>query len=379
MKILAISHAYIEPFTRVGLIEKGISPGMEITVALPDFTARKNEEGYNQLISEGYDVRLLPAIFSFHQSVTFYMPAAFTLTKTLQPDIIFINNEPWSMTAIEIAAGIKLLRRKPKLIIYTCENQIRTYPFPFSTGERFVLKNADMIATITRKEGREVLNKKGYKGPIVELPLSVDTTIFRKHLSPGIRRSIVTADTFVVGYVGRLVKEKGIDVLLRAAALVKNDFHILLIGDGPQRQPLYELGKELNIENKITFLNKISHLDLPKYLCCMDTLVLPSLTTPNWKEQFGRVLIEAMACEVPVIGSSSGEIPEVIGNAGLVFDEGNINDLKEKLLLLKNDTVLRNTMAMSGRERVVTVFDKRKIMKQTAAIYTRVLNNEITY
>jgi len=379
MKILAISHAYTEPFTRVGLIEKGIHPDMEITVALPHFAAGRNKEGYRQLIDEGYDVRLLPAIFRFHQSVTFYLPALFILLKELQPDIIFVNNEPWSMAAIQIAASIQLLRHKPKLIIYTCENQIRAYPFPFSEGEKFVLKNASMIATITRQEGRDILKKKGYTGTIVELPLSVDTTIFRKNLSSEMQRSIIPPNTFIIGYVGRLVKEKGVDLLFRAAALVKDNFHILLIGDGPLRQPLYELGKKLNIAGKITFLNKIFHLDLPKYLDCMDTLVLPSLTTPNWKEQFGRVLIEAMACEVPVIGSSSGEIPEVIGKAGMIFEENNVNDLTAKLILLKDNPALRSSLAQQGRERVVTLFDKMKVMEQTASIYNRVFNSETTY
>jgi glycosyltransferase involved in cell wall biosynthesis len=106
----------------------------------------------------------------------------------------------------------------------------------------------------------------------------------------------------------------------------------------------------------------------------MDCLVLPSRTTRKWKEQFGRVLIEAMACEVPVIGSDSGEIPNVIGDCGLIFREGDVDDLSSKLELLINDYDLRVELAERGRQRVLNNFTQEKVAKETYKIYQKMMS-----
>ena len=88
------------------------------------------------------------------------------------------------------------------------------------------------------------------------------------------------------------------------------------------------------------------------YLRQMNVLVLPSLTTPKWKEQFGRALIEAMACGVPVVGSNSGAIPETIGDAGLIVPEGDVAALRAAIIRLKDDAELRAELSRRGLERV---------------------------
>jgi glycosyltransferase involved in cell wall biosynthesis len=106
----------------------------------------------------------------------------------------------------------------------------------------------------------------------------------------------------------------------------------------------------------------------------MDCLVLPSRTTRKWKEQFGRVLIEAMACEVPVIGSDSGEIPNVIGDSGLVFKEGDVGDLSSKLEVLINNKDVRVELARKGRQRVLNNFTQEKAAEETYKIYQKMLS-----
>jgi glycosyltransferase involved in cell wall biosynthesis len=104
----------------------------------------------------------------------------------------------------------------------------------------------------------------------------------------------------------------------------------------------------------------------------LDVLVLPSRSRSFWKEQFGRVLIEAMACGVPVIGSSSGEIPNVIGDAGLVFKEGDSAQLCEKLKLYCDDEGFRTACALKGLQRVLNSFTNERIAQRTLAVYERV-------
>src|SRR5436305_9013059 len=95
----------------------------------------------------------------------------------------------------------------------------------------------------------------------------------------------------------------------------------------------------------------------------MDVFVLPSLTRPNWKEQFGRVLVEAMACETPVIGSRSGEIPRVIGDAGLLFQEGNVQELAARVRRLLDDPTLYAQLAAQGRQRVLERYTQERIAR----------------
>jgi len=102
--------------------------------------------------------------------------------------------------------------------------------------------------------------------------------------------------------------------------------------------------------------------------------VLPSLTRPNWVEKFGRVLIEAMACGIPVIGSSSGEIPNVLGEAGLIFKEGDTGDLRDKLMRLINNKDLRNQLGKLGREKTVKHYSWKSIAGQTINLYEQLMD-----
>ena len=105
----------------------------------------------------------------------------------------------------------------------------------------------------------------------------------------------------------------------------------------------------------------------------MDTLVLPSRTTPDWVEFFGRVLIEAMACQIPVIGSDSGEIAQVIGSAGLIFPEDETNILAQHLKLLYQNQSLRRKLALQGFQRV-RKFTWQTIAQNTLNAYINLLS-----
>src|SRR5690606_30118342 len=123
-------------------------------------------------------------------------------------------------------------------------------------------------------------------------------------------------------YIGRFVEEKGVLDVLDALALCPPDARVLFVGSGPMLDAIKARGAELNLADRVLFLQHQPLAELPAVMNALDALVLPSRTTPRWKEQFGRVIIEAHACATPVIGSDSGAIPAVIGEAGLTFPEG---------------------------------------------------------
>lgn len=372
IKVLAISHAYVEPYTRIGLINPEKYPEIDFTVILPKYMAKKYPKGYRMLIEEKYKVKLINSFFNFHHSVRIYSISIFFFILNLRPDIIFILNEPWSSTAFQIVLFCKIFFNKTKVIVYTLENLNRKYPLPFRWWEKFVLKNVDLVITGTKKDGEIVLRKKGYKGKIEYVPLGVNTKIFKKMDASSLRKLIAGDVPFVIGYVGRLVKEKGIEILIRAVKILEFKFHLLVIGEGPLKKKLVDLVKELDLCSKVTFLGGIFYPELPKFINCLDVLVLPSITTSNWKEQFGRVLVESMSCEVPVIASSSGECPYVIGDAGLIFQENDYVDLANKLTLLL-DKSLKNELIKKGVLRVKENFSTEKIEKVLLNIYKKVL------
>jgi glycosyltransferase involved in cell wall biosynthesis len=146
-------------------------------------------------------------------------------------------------------------------------------------------------------------------------------------------------------------------------------WRVQIAGEGPERRPLEKLARELGIAERVHFDGVIRSAQMPAYLRQLDALVLPSRTLPNWKEQFGRVLVEAMACETVVIGSDSGEIPNVIGPAGLIFSEDDASALRNHLLRLMQTPHLRAELGRAGRERVHQHYTQSQIAAGTVGVY----------
>ncbi len=163
------------------------------------------------------------------------------------------------------------------------------------------------------------------------------------------------------------------DLLLEALAGLEGMWRAYIQGSGPARESLQAQARDLGIAGRVTFDEWIPSAQMPGYYRQLDAIVVPSRTRPNWKEQFGRVLVEAMACGVPVIGSDSGEIPNVIGDAGLVFHEDNVGELRTNLTRLLRDLDLRADLAQRGRERVLAHYTQAQIATETYKVYQAVL------
>jgi len=169
------------------------------------------------------------------------------------------------------------------------------------------------------------------------------------------------------------VEEKGLRTLLEAAAGLEGDFQLLFLGRGPFRDDLARLVAAHDLADRTVFIESVPHEQVPAYVNCLNCLVLPSLTTPSWKEQFGHVLIEAMACGVPVVGSDSGAIQEVISDAGLIFPEGDAEQLRGRLVRLMGDAALRERLSQAGRERVLAHYTDERIAEAIWQVYQEVM------
>jgi len=318
------------------------------------------------------EYRIIPrkVILSGYNHFHWY-PGLEELVKQIQPDIFHIEEEHYSLVTFQ---SIRLAKKYDiKCLFVSLQNIYKKYPFPFSWIERYNMENAD-YAVAASEEIRNVLVMKGFgKERISVIPYGVDHLKYSRMEMLELK-SKLRLDNYTIGYIGRLVKEKGFMDLLRAVSKLKRKVNLLIVGDGESRNKITVEGRRLGISEQIRIVDTIPSSQIPSYLNCMDCLVLPSRTTKKWKEQFGRVLIEAMACEVPVIGSNSGEIPNVIGDSGLIFKEGDVDDLASKLEVLINNKDVRVELAEKGRQRVLNNFTQEKVAKDTYKIYQKMMS-----
>ena len=169
------------------------------------------------------------------------------------------------------------------------------------------------------------------------------------------------------------MREKGVDVLLRAVANLHGDWRLRLLGAGPESGRLRRLTAQLRLSERVCFEPQIPSGQMPEFYATIDLLVLPSRHVRNWTEQFGRVLIEAMACGVPVIGSRCGEIPNVIGDAGLIFPEGDAEALRMQIARVMNDEALRDQLRAHGRARTLEQFTQAGVAQRTVEVYKKMM------
>ncbi|NEP07058.1 MAG: glycosyltransferase family 4 protein, partial [Okeania sp. SIO4D6] len=347
MKILVASHTYIVDLNREKLRALAqLEPGIEVMVVVPK---RWNPKGVQsqivetQFIDEGsFQVVPISNYSENNQALLTFGPDLISLLRKFKPDIIQVEQGSKALTYAQFITFNKLLGLKAKNLFFTWWNLPYTLKFPISLLESYNLKNTDGIVA-GNKDGEDILRERGYKGPIKVMPqLGVDESLFKPETQPELKDSLgIKTDDFVVGFVGRFVEEKGLLTLTEAlGGLQEKPWKWLLLGRGELQSTLLEKAAKLGIKERLILVESVPHDHVQKYINLMNTLVLPSettykfktLTSVGWKEQFGHVLIEAMACQVPVIGSDSGEIPYVIGDAGLVFPEGNVEELRSCLM-----------------------------------------------
>ncbi len=363
MHVVMVSKAIVNGAYQRKLEEMAQLPGVQLTVLVPPYWGdSRGVTPLQRVYTRGYRLIETPMAWNGHFHLHYYPQLGHWL-RTLRPDLLHMDEEPLNAATFH---GVWLANRLGiPACFYTWQNLYRRYPPPFSWMERYTYRHA-VHALAGNQEAVTVLRAKGYQGPVSVVPqFGVDPAFF----TPRSARPPATADrAMVIGYAGGLVPEKGLDLLLRAAAQIEN-CRVRLAGDGRERPVLAQLAAELGLSGQVQFLTRLPSTEMPHFYQGLDVLVLPSRTAPNWKEQFGRVLIEAMACGVPVIGAASGEIPQVIGHAGLTFAEGDVDGLRAQLQRLQQDGGLWCELAARGRARVLALYTQARVAALTVAAY----------
>jgi glycosyltransferase involved in cell wall biosynthesis len=306
-----------------------------------------NEGGRALQLDRGGDDFIVAArTFGSHPNLFVYDPRPIWRALRRGPvDIVDAHEEPCSLAAAEIGLLRRLLRPSAKLVLYSAQNIYKRYPWPFRMLEHLALGAASGVYVCNEAAGRIVAHK-GFSGTVAVLPLGVDLTRFAPvdHGAPpgsaGLR----------VGYVGRLEPHKGVEVILDAI-VPEPDWSLDIVGEGEHEATLRERVGRYAIESRVRFRGHVAHADLPALYRSLDVVVVPSLITPRWQEQFCRVAVEAMASGVPVVASASGALPEVVGDAGVLFPPGDAVALRQSLRDLVGDPDRRRELGRRGRAR----------------------------
>ncbi|GAA5212229.1 hypothetical protein GCM10025774_36070 [Microbacterium kyungheense] len=298
-----------------------------------------------------------------HPNAFVYDPRPIWRMLRAGPELIDLHEEPFSLATAEVLLLRRLRGSTAPYVLYSAQNLDKRYPIPFRWIERAALRGA-AAAYVCNREAGEILVRKGLRGPARLIPLGVDTAAF----SPADRPA--PGDAAVVGYIGRLEPHKGVPVLLRAVA-ERPAWRVEITGGGPQRDELAALAAELGVSDRVAFLGFAQGAELADRYRRLDAVVVPSLPTPGWLEQFCRVAVEAMASGVPVVASRSGAIPDVVADAGVLVEPGDPEALRAGL-----DSVLGGGQWQELRERGLAHaadFTWARVAQQQHALYREVV------
>jgi glycosyltransferase involved in cell wall biosynthesis len=375
MKILMASKALVVGAYRRKLEEIAHCPDVEIIAVVPPSWRGESHELHLEARHEtGYQLVVSPIAVNgnFH---LFFFPRLGQLLDEHHPDLVHVDEEPYNFATF--LAAWQSARRGIPFLFFTWQNLVRRYPLPFAWMERYVYRTAAWGIAGT-DAAAQVLRKKGFDGSVSVIPqFGVDPSVFvPRGTTNGVNP---TGGPFTIGFAGRLVPEKGLAVLIDACARVRLDLQLVILGAGPGLGEIQAQARTCGIADRVRTLGAVPSADMPQRLREMDVLVLPSLSRPNWTEQFGRALIEGMAVGIPVIGSSSGEIPSVIGDAGLIFPEGDAGALAGQLERLATDPKLRAELGQRGRQRVIDRFTHERVASDTVQVYRQVLDARVPF
>ncbi len=350
MRLLVVSHSYLLANTR-GKFHT-LADRCTLALLVP---SRWNFDLVNAVAEPESDAKIKltsSTVFLAGLNIRYvYPPSTLSRVLAFKPTVVLVEEEP---TSLALAQFSYFQRRIGfRLAFFTWENVFWS-PRGTRRIERFNF-NASAGAIAGSQGALEVLRSKGYSKDVCIIPqMGIDTNVF----SPS--ENLLPESPFSIGYIGRIAEEKGLRTLFDALGQLDGNWTLRIIGRGPLQVELEHAAMKRGWKDRVEWIGAVRREELVGHLRKMHVVVLASKTTLHWKEQFGRVLIEAMACGVPVIGSNSGAIPQVVGDAGLIFPEGDAEALANRLELLQSRS-LRQDLSARGLERARSQFADSKI------------------
>lgn len=358
MDLLVVSHACVTSVNQQFYAAVERLSGWSLTLVGPsnwvgDYGRERSLERWPAFSGRLHEI---PVWLNGNIPLHVYRSTFHSLLDDVAPDAIFVHHEPYAAATAQLYIANQLWHGCP-IGFFTWQNIEKSYPPPFSQTEQMVFRRSDFAFTGS-ESADAVLRTKGYDGPSTLLPGSIDPDVYAPtSASDDLYDALdIPPEAVVVGFMGRISEVKGLSTLLRAlSALDDLPWHLVLVGEGDYEDAVADEAAVHGLSDRVHLPGYVPHTEAPRYLSMFDVLVLPSETQPDWKEQFGRVLVEALACGTPLVGSDSGEIPNVIRrtNGGLSFPERDDEALAQALRRMITDSALRDRLAEQGRSYVL--------------------------
>jgi glycosyltransferase involved in cell wall biosynthesis len=296
------------------------SLGVDLTLV----TAVRWEEGGSTVaFSADGDGFAVPVRTLGHHPNLYDPVALWRILGSANWDLIDMHEEPFGLAVAEVLTLCRLRSYRIPFVVSSAQNIDKRYPPPFRWFERWCLRRAAGAYTCNVKAG-EILSRKGLGPAPVLLPLGVDVVRFQPMDRPP------PSDRLRVGFVGRLIPHKGVDVLIEAVAGDER-MSLEIFGAGPESVALVRSADRLGIGDRVIFHGHVDEEDIPGTYRQFDVLAVPSVPMPGWLEQFGRVVVESQSSGVPVVASSSGALPDVVGEVGLLVPPNDPDALRAAL------------------------------------------------
>lgn len=381
MKLLVVGHSFLTAYNQTKYAAmKQIDPELRLRLVVPSSIALRfgplAYEVHPALASE--DVIPLKPWFTVWNHVTYlHNPARMAaILREFQPDVIHIEEEPQVLITVETIALQRVFARSAAVTVHEFDNILRPRRFPLGAIKRIL--RAYSLRRITaalcaNRRSTELLRAEGYfRGFIEILPqYGFDATELHPGNEPRLRAELGLQDGVVVGHVGRLAEEKGLRSLIEALGRLQTyPWKLLLLGAGHLESEIRQSWMP-KFPGRIVLVPAVPLDQVAPYFRCADIFVLASYSMPNWKEQFGASLAQAMLTGIPSVGSSSGAIPEVLGPGGIVFKEKDTDDLARALGELLASSARRRELGALAREFALQNYSKEVVAARYLAAFER--------
>lgn len=366
LSVLWVYHSAVQSTWRRARQDALRRCGVDVTVVAP---LRWNEGGSTVTLDADPGERVVPvATAGTHPFLFAYDPRPIRkVLRTQRFDVVDIHEEPASVALAEVLAIMRTAGVDTPTVAYSAQNLAKTYPPPFRWFEQRSFRTVRAVHSCNAAV-EEVLRSKGFAGEVLNLGLGVD--IGRFSPAADAAEPITTGGHLEVGYVGRLEKRKGIFTLLAAVDRTPGT-RLTFVGSGPDSIRLDASIAARGLGDRVSVSGFVRHDDLPDVYRSFDVLVIPSISNPSWTEQFGRVVVEAMASGTPVVVSDAGSLPEVAADAGVVVPEDDAAAVSGALERIRDDPALRQQLRRRGLGRS-RYFSWDRVAADQAALYRRV-------
>ena len=330
MRVLMISHAYVSvELAQAKARELARRPGLDVTVVAPSrfFELGRWMEAERPAAPE-YRLEVLPVALPLvrgQRHAYFYPRGLVRLMRSLRPDVVDLWEEPYSAVSTQVALARRAVASGAPLVLNPSQQAVKRQPPPFRWGERYVVRAASYVVGRS-PESVAVVEAKGYRGPSTVIGHGIELGFLGPRDRAASRRELgLPDDGPMVSFAGRLVPDKGVDVLLDAVARTPG-LSALIVGEGPAGGALRAQAARLGIEDRVRFRAPLPMERVAVAFTAGDVVAMPSRHEP-----WGRVAVEAMACGVPLVAGAAGHLPALVGDHGRLVRPGDADDLARAL------------------------------------------------